>query len=288
MAIQIGGGIFIGGGIGFDTGAPVASTYPTVSGANEVFKFNYNTLAATANLITDISSNTWQATASQGTTGLTQPSGGAFNDSGYYFRNAGTGSNGEGITALGDSNYATYHNNNIPASSWAFETHIYLENKATYDSGMIMKPYGSALQSGITIQQQSGSATAYRLDITFEANGGAGSGTGPTFNLADLTGGAWKHLVVSAVRTSAGNYRFYIFVDGVLQNAGGTAYNFVSAGIGDTAGLWSDPTNGSRLGKFDFIGSAPRMAYGLDNTRLIIGNPFPTSGFTAPTSAFTA
>jgi hypothetical protein len=266
-----------------------------VSGANEVFKFNYNTLAASPDLIAEVSSNAWPAgmtLGSNGTTGLTQPSGGAFSDGGYYFRNAGTGGNGEGVIALAGngtaSNYATYHNANIPASSWAFETHIYLENKATYDSGMVMKLYGSASVSGITIKQQSGSATAYRMTIDFEASGSSGSGTGPTINLTDLTGGSWKHLVVSADRTSAGNYTFYIFVDGVLQNAGGTAYNFISAGVGATAGLWSSTTFGSRLGKFDFIGSAPRMAYSLDNTRLIIGNPFNTAGFTAPTSAFTA
>ena len=291
MAIQIGGGIRIGGGIGFSTGAPVAgggggTGYPTINSSDEVFKFNYNTLAASADLIADVSANAWtKSPGSRGSTGLTQPSGGAYSDGGYYYRNASTGGNNECLQGLYSSTYATYHNNNVPAASWSFETNVYFENKVSFDSGWEAQLVG--LSSGVGISVVASSATAYNIKIILNSTATTGVYAGPTITCADLTGNAWKHLVVTADRTAPGYYTFYVFVNGVLQNTGGTSYNFTGY-VGTTAGLWAHSTFGLFIGSTTWQGTNPYIAYGLDNTRLILGKPFNLTGFTAPTSAFTA
>jgi hypothetical protein len=280
MAIQIGGGIFIGGGIGFDTGAPVAgggSTYPTISAANEAFKFDMNTLAASPDFVADTSLNAWSGGGSGGYASLTQPLGGAYSDGGYYYRNDGTNNNAW-IAAINSSSYATYHNANIAQASWALETNIWLEDVVSYNINTNITLL-NLYNGGITISQQSGSSTTYRIFVNFATAIDSGSSNGIQAACNNLTGGAWKHLVIQYVRSGAGTGRLYCFVDGVLQNSGGTINSTGSD-------FWCSSTT-AHLGE-TFTFSAPKLGFRLDNTRLIQGASFPLTGFTAPTAAFTA
>jgi hypothetical protein len=111
-----------------------------------------------------------------------------------------------------------------------------------------------------------------------------GSGGSYTIAAADLTGGAWKHLVVQAVAQGSGSYTFYVYVNGTLQNAGGTSVTNPSY---PTTGLYAMATGGAIVGS-GLVYSGSGLSYRLDNTRLILGAPFSIGGFTAPTSAFTA
>lgn len=290
MPIIIGTGINIGGGINFGGGAASGggggSTYPTVSAANEVFKFNYNTLAATPDNIAEISSHAWpagDARGSGGYAGLSQPSGGAYSDSGYYFNNDGSTNQGW-LTALGGngtvSNYATYHNANVAQASWAFETNVWIYDVGSYNinSGLNLL---NLYPGGLTILQQNNSSTKYQIGLAFATGPSTGSANNIYVACNDLTGGAWKHVVVQVVRSSVGNGRIYCYVNGVLQNSGGTPYTFGGCDF------YCEPISGAQLGgALNY--SAPRLGYRLDNTRLVLGASFPLSGFTAPTSAFTA
>jgi hypothetical protein len=256
--------------------------YPTVSAANEVFKFNYNTLAVSPDLVAEISSHAWPAGQSPGSGGyasLSQPSGGAYSGGGYYWRNDGTNDNAW-ITALSCTNYTTYHNTNVAQASWAYETNIWIEDAASYNISTNINLIGLYL-GGITIAQQYNSSTAYRIFVNFATGINSGSATGAQVQCNNLTGGGWKHLVVQVARTSSGVGKIYCFVDGILQNSGGTDYN-VGAGSD-----WWCSTNNIYLGN-TFSTATPKLGFRLDNTRLILGNPFSTGGFTAPTSAFTA
>jgi len=276
------------------TSAAVATvgSYPSISAANEVFKFNYNTLASSANQIVDNSAHTWgdgTGYGSRGTTGLSQVSGGAYSGGGYYYNNANTGTNGEGITTLTGSYpstypYASYANSVLINANWAFETNLWITNLGAYNSQTVIVPYTSTGVSSIQINQQNGSSTAYQVTVTMGTDSNDGSGGSTTIAAADLTGGAWKHLAVQAVALGSGNYTLYVYVNGTLQNAGGTS---VSNPSYPNTGLYAMATGGAIVGS-GLVYSGSGLSYRLDNTRLILGAPFGVGGFTAPTSAFTA
>ena len=280
MAIQIGGGIRIGGGIGFSTGAPAAggaSTYPTILAANEVFKFNYNTLAASPDLVAETSSHAWSGGGSGGYASLTQPSGGAYSDGGYYYRNDGTNNNAW-IAAINSSSYATYHNANVAQASWALETNIWIENVVSYNINTNINLL-NLYNGGINISQKYNSSTEYRIFVNFADSIDSGSSSGLQVACSNLTGGAWKHLVIQYARTGAGTGKVYCFVNGVVQNSGGTDNP-------TGADFWCSSTTAHLAETFTF--ADPKIGFRLDNTRLVLGNPFPLTGFTAPTGAFTA
>jgi len=275
------------------TTVPVATTgsYPTISASNEVFKFNYNTLASTADKILDNSSHTWgdgTGYSTYGSSALSQVSGGAYSGGGYYFNNDGTDTNGQGIITLGGSfpstyPYATYANSVLINADWAFETNIWINNIGSYNLQTRIQPYGSVGVTALSISQQSGSATAYRIGLALGNDSNDGSAGGAYIDAADLTGGAWKHLVIQALAQGSGSYRFYIYVNGVLQNSTGT----LVTGATSTTGLWAMAQGGVKVGA-QFTASGTALSYRLDNTRLVLGSPFSVAGFTAPTAAFTA
>jgi len=268
------------------------ANYPSISASNELFKFNYNTLAATADHIVDNSSHTWGDGSSYGSGGysaLSQVSGGAYSDGGYYFNNDGTDRNYQGIQTLTGSYpstypYATYANSVLINASWAFETNIWINNIGSYNQQTSIRPYGSVGVSGITITQQSGSATTYELRLTMSTDSNDSSGGALTISLPNLTGGAWKHFVVQAVAQGSGTYTIYVYVNGTLQNSGGTTYSNTN---GTTTGMWAMAVGGAKVGSQNTY-SGTALSYRLDNTRLVLGAPFSVAGFTAPTSAFTA
>jgi hypothetical protein len=135
---------------------------------------------------------------------------------------------------------------------------------------------------GLTILQQSSSSTTYRIGISFATGINTGSANTVYVDCANFTGGAWKHLVVQAVRSGVAAGRIYCYINGTLQNSGGTAYSF--GGSGD---FYCETVSGANFGGVINY-SAPKLGYRLDNSRLVMGAPFDTTGFTAPTSAFTA
>lgn len=267
-------------------------SYPSVSAGNELFKFNYNTLASTADKILDNSSRAWGDGTGYGTAGssaLSQVFGGAYSGGGYYFNNDGTDTNSQGIITLTGTYpstypYATYANSVLINADWAFETNIWINNIGSYNMQTSIRPFGSVGVSGITITQQSGSATAYKLGLAMGTDSNDSSAGGININLPNLTGGAWKHFVVQAVAQGSGTYTIYVYVDGTLQNSGGTTYPNSN---GTTTGLWAMAVGGVKVGsQRTYSGSA--LSYRLDNTRLVLGSPFSIAGFTAPTAAFTA
>ena len=283
-------------GIGSTLATSVAvatiGSYPSVSAANELFKFNYNTLASTADKILDNSSHAWgdgTGYGSLGSSALSQVSGGAYSGGGYYFNNDGTDTNGQGVITLTGSfpstyPYATYANSVLINADWAFETNIWINNIGSYNMQTSIRPFGSVGVSGLNITQQSGSATAYKLGLALGTDSNDSSAGGISINLPNLTGGAWKHFVVQAVAQGSGTYTIYVYVDGTLQNSGGTTYPNSN---GTTTGLWAMAVGGAKVGsQATYSGSA--LSYRLDNTRLVLGAPFGIAGFTAPTSAFTA
>jgi hypothetical protein len=266
--------------------------YPSISAANEVFKFNYNTLASSADKILDNSSHAWgdgTGYGSSGSSALSQVSGGAYSGGGYYFYNDGTDTNSQGIITLTGTYpstypYATYANSVLINADWAFETNIWINNIGSYNMQTSIRPFGSVGVSGLNITQQSGSATAYKLGLALGTDSNDSSAGGININLPNLTGGAWKHFVVQAVAQGSGTYTIYVYVDGTLQNSGGTTYPNSN---GTTTGLWAMAVGGAKVGSQNtYSGSA--LSYRLDNTRLVLGSPFSVAGFTAPTAAFTA
>jgi len=264
------------------------AAYPTVSAANELFKFNYNTLAASADLIIDNSSNGWpagQARGSGGYSAISQVSGGAYSGGGYYYNNNAT-TGQSWIVACAGANYGTYHNTNIAQGSWAYETNIWLTNLSAINNQTSLTLF-NGYPSSIVVSPVYDSTTQYTISVSMPISAPpVGTAMGINLNiLPDLTGGAWHHLVIQHVYTSAAVGTFYVFVNGVVQTAGGVSYNQYSNYPG--LAFWCDSANGAQLaGTRTYV--QPGLNFRLDNTRLIIGAPFPTSGFTPPTSAFTA
>jgi hypothetical protein len=243
------------------------------------------TLGATAEDVPEVSGRNWAKLAffGRGTTGLSQVAGGPYAGSNYYFNNTSQGGNAEGISTLTgipvnrlESPYATWHNTNIGPNSWAFETNVWLTSLGAatpYEGGL----YHSQI-SGIRISQ-SGFST-YRLSVALGNSSSDTGGTSVIISMPNFTGGAWHHLVVQGVKQSAGIYKIYVFVNGVLQNTGGT-----SIGAGGTWGLWATPSYGPMVGA---SGGPSANPFRIDNTRMIQGAPFNLAGFTPPTGAWTA
>lgn len=247
--------------------------YPTVLAANEVFKFTIE--SGTLPFIPDVSSHAWTPPGgSRGTSGLSLVAGGPFG-TGQYFYNASAG-NSAGIATLATTTYASYHNSVIAAANWAFEAHVRVDVQGAYNSSTTANLYESGVCS-VQINQQSGSASLYKLSIGLASSTTANSGSGGSINMPTFTAGVWNHLVVSRTYISPTNSNYYVHVNGVLQGSVNLTFSYE---------LYSASAYGTYIGTVAF--GAPN--YSLDNVRLVLGNPFNllSNGFATPTSAFTA
>jgi hypothetical protein len=254
----------------FNTTLRPPASYPSISAADEVFKFDMESGSLSA--LPDLSLNNWTPPGgSRGTSGISLGPSGPYG-TGRHMKNNNAGNNA-GISTLGSSTYASYHNANIPGSSWTMEANVYITGSTATNKSMSIWSSGV---SNVGIQNITGSSTAYHLTITYSTNTTANGGSGITLSIPDFKSNTWHHVVITNISTGVGNNTVYAYVDGKLQG--------IKSWSVSTLSLYASSDNGAYAATA-FIFANGTVFY-IDNVRLLKGAPFNLSGFMPPVSAF--
>lgn len=264
---------------GIKTVIPPPSAYPSIASSSEVFKFSMNN--GVLPFLKDFSSNNWAPPlASRGSTGLSLMPGGPysadFSAGRKYYYNSAAG-NSAGIATLSGYTttarpYSTYHNNNVATSSWTFECDFLPTNESTQ--------WISLFQAGTTSLEINGfsgtNANRCTVQLNLSTDTTTSNAFGFTLRLNTLiTVNTWYHMVFSCIRRSSTERYLTVYVNGKLSGSA----NISSPNIE----FYVSPGGGAYIGVAQFGGHN----FGLDNVRLLTGNPFPANGFIPPTSGFT-
>jgi hypothetical protein len=227
----------------------------------------------------DLSQFGWSDPAgTRGGTGLSYVADNPYSDPGKSFYN-NTASNNAGIANFAGIGtlpvaYSEYHNANIVGNPWTLEVMIKIVSPTIYSASRIARLYDSG-PSIVAIQNVS-SNTDWRLTIRLSEPNDSNGSTSFSINLPNFVGDEWKHVVVSCERVTGTQFKFYAFVDGVLQ--GTHTYSQTLS-----RDLRSHTVSGAYL--FTTESFAPYQFY-VDNVRMVKGLPFPLGGFAPPTFPF--
>jgi hypothetical protein len=259
-------------------GATYTNGYPTINSGDEVFKFSYDT--GTLPNVPDLSSHAWHDYSTLSFTDDAQLITGQppVNNSGRHYYSTKTGTYSRGVLTLTSSNYQTYHNTYVATSSWTYETHVYLEDPDPF-TGFTTDDAVYLFSGGAQILLYKNSYdTNWRISMTFFGQFNGGGAAQDLGEITGLTSGVWHHLVITTQSLGSNFYAIHVHVDGIrtkYQSSFNAGYGFYI----DQRGLFPI-----------FIGRAPTPTVRIDNTRLILGTPFGTSGtsFEPPTNPFAA
>jgi hypothetical protein len=265
------------------------STYPNIATANIGFAFNMNSGNATTfggsaiNSLFDTGPNRWDRlnSGTRGDTGLSLVRGGGpYYDSNVYFwnDNASNGRAIETLSATPSTNhpFSQYWANNFINKDFSVEFNfIRKNNPSSYGTAYIMQ----TSNSGFSIYKDGSvpEPSCYLLQVGVASPNTYASGSlFLSNNYFDIPANVWQHCVITRIygyndtTPQAGYSTYRLYVNG----------KFIGRSVATTINydFIVDPSGG-----FYLAGPASNFSYGIDNLRLIKGNPWPINGFTVPT-----